>query len=575
MNYGAKSTRPSPEDLGAEQLTLATILAVLEHRGRLPATRLRDMRSAVNRVADLLGNEPASIPLDMHAISIRLSAISPLAVGMSTKRFANIRSDFTAAVKASGVKPVTSEKSLSTQWVELLKRLSGRRAQIGLSRLARYASAHDIKPSDVNDDVIDGFIAAVREGSLHRQPKTLHRQVTLIWNEAAREPLLGLQPVTAPSFRGQPERINWSHLPAAFRQDVDKYLSWGSGCDPFAPDARPRPMAPDTLRLRRDQIHAAASALVACGTNPISIRSLSDLVTPANFKCILRRRLEKVGGQENTFNHILGYVLLQIAREWVKVEPPVLAELKRLVSKMPAPIVGLTDKNKRFLRQFDDPKALLRLVRLPEQLWAEVKRDSKPNFRTLAKAHAALAIAILTYMPLRVQNLSDLAFDTHLFLRAGRGAISTLELSNSEVKNKSDLAFDIPPSVTKMLSEYRDRIAPRIIGHRPARLFVKVDGTPKGARSVALLIARHTKTRAGIVLSPHQFRHLSAKVLLDAQPGAFEAVRQLLGHKNGQTTVNAYAGIDSRRAARHHQNLIDKAIAEASLPRLRRQRPHG
>jgi hypothetical protein len=39
--------------------------------------------------------------------------------------------------------------------------------------------------------------------------------------------------------------------------------------------------------------------------------------------------------------------------------------------------------------------------------------------------------------------------------------------------------------------------------------------------------------------------------------------------------VNAYAGIDSRRAARHHQNLIDKAIAEASLPRLRRQRPHG
>ena len=73
------------------------------------------MRSAVNRVADLLGNEPAGIPLDMHAISIRLSAISPLAVGMSTKRFANIRSDFTAAVKASGVKPVTSEKSLSTR----------------------------------------------------------------------------------------------------------------------------------------------------------------------------------------------------------------------------------------------------------------------------------------------------------------------------------------------------------------------------------------------------------------------------------------------------------------------------
>jgi integrase len=561
----------APKKVGTEPLTLATILSALNGLDMLSDTRLRDLRSAVKCIADLLGNEPAAITLDLDAISARLSAISPVAAGMSGKRFANIRSDFLAAVTACGVRPVTGKKTLSSAWVKLFDRLKGRRAHIGLSRLARYASAHGIRPGEINDDVIDGFIAAVRQGSLHRHPNKLHRRVTLIWNEAAREPALGLQPVTVASFRGPPERIDWSLFPAGFRRDVDKYLSWGAVCDPFAPDARPRPLAPDTLRLRRDQIHAAASALVECGISPNRIRSLSDLVTPVNFMCILRWRLERVGEQENTFNHILGYVLVQIAREWVKVEPPVLAQLKRLASKVPAPIMGLTDKNKKFLRQFDDPKALLRLVQLPARLWAEVKRDTKPNFRTLAKAQTALAIAILTYMPLRVQNLSALAFDTHLFLRAGRGAISTLELSNGEVKNKRDLAFDIPVPVTNMLLEYRDRIAPRIIGHRPARLFVRGDGAPKGARSVALLIAHHTKTRAGIVLSPHQFRHLSAKVLLDAQPGAFESVRQLLGHKNGQTTVNAYAGIDSRRAARHHQNLIDKAIAEASLPGLRRR----
>jgi integrase len=575
MNERAKSRRTAPEKVGTEPLTLATILSALNGLDRLSDTRLRDLRSAVKRIATLLGDEPAAITLDLDAISVRLSAITPLAVGISAKRFANIRSDFLAAVTACGVRPFSGKKTLSPAWLKLFERMAGRRTHIGLSRFARYASDHGIKPSDINDDVIAAFIAAVRQGSLHRRPNKLHRQVTLIWNEAAREPALGLQPVTVASFRGPPERIDWSLLPAGFRRDVDNYLSWASGCDPFAPDARPRPLAPDTLRLRRDQIHAAVSALIECGTNLTSIHSLADLVTPANFKSILCRRLERVGEQENTFNHLLGCVLFQIAGEWVKVEPPVLAQLKRLVSRMPAPIMGLTDKNKRFLRQFDDPKALLRLVQLPEKLWAEVKRDAKPNRRTLAKAQTALAIAILTYMPLRVQNLSALAFGTHLFLRAGRGAISTLELSHSEVKNRRDLAFDIPLPVTKMLLEYRDRIAPRIIGHRPERLFVKVDGTPKVARSVALLIAQHTKTRAGIVLSPHQFRHLSAKVLLDAQPGAFESVRQLLGHKNGQTTVNAYAGIDSRRAARHHQNLIDKVIAETSLPRLRRQRPHA
>ena len=116
-----------------------------------------------------------------------------------------------------------------------------------------------------------------------------------------------------------------------------------------------------------------------------------------------------------------------------------------------------------------------------------------------------------------------------------------MELSKEEVKNKTELAFDIPPQVAKMLIEYRERIAPKIIGHRPAKLFVNVDGSPKSERTVAWLISTYVKRRSGIVLTPHQFRHLSAKNLLDAQPGAYEVVRQLLGHKRSDTTVNAYA----------------------------------
>ena len=75
------------------------------------------------------------------------------------------------------------------------------------------------------------------------------------------------------------------------------------------------------------------------------------------------------------------------------------------------------------------------------------------------------------------------------------------------------------------------------------------------------MIRTYLKRRAGIALSSHQFRHLSAKVLLDAEPGSFETVRQLLGHKSLTTTVGAYAGIDSRRAARHHQRLVEEALA--------------
>jgi integrase len=124
-----------------------------------------------------------------------------------------------------------------------------------------------------------------------------------------------------------------------------------------------------------------------------------------------------------------------------------------------------------------------------------------------------------------------------------------------------DLAFDIPPAVAKMLIEYRNRIAPKFIGHRPDKLFVNADGTPKSPKTVAWLIAIYLRKRAGIVITAHQFRHWSAKIMLDAEPGNFETVRQLLGHKSLRMTVGAYAGIDSRRAARHHQRLVEKALA--------------
>ena len=243
---------------------------------------LRDLRSAVIRVADLLGNVPGRIALDLPTISARLATISPVAAGMTPKRFANIRSDFLAAVKASGLMPIRPwrKEPLAPGWRQLFARLSRRRAHLGLSRFARYASARGINPEAVNDATVADFITAVREQSLHGTPNWLHRQVPLIWNEAARDTELGLQSLTVPSFRGPPKRIDWVLLLPSFQQDVDEFLKWASQSDPFAPESRPRRLAPRTLRLRRDQIHAAVSALIDSGIKPAAIRSLADLVTP-------------------------------------------------------------------------------------------------------------------------------------------------------------------------------------------------------------------------------------------------------------------------------------------------------
>src|SRR6516165_1888123 len=85
----SKKTKSKTSSSAIETPTLATVRAALKRPGAVAGTRLRDMQSAVTCVARLLGNEPEAIPLDMEAIGAGLGAISPPAVGMTAKRFAN------------------------------------------------------------------------------------------------------------------------------------------------------------------------------------------------------------------------------------------------------------------------------------------------------------------------------------------------------------------------------------------------------------------------------------------------------------------------------------------------------
>ena len=83
-------------------------------------------------------------------------------------------------------------------------------------------------------------------------------------------------------------------------------------------------------------------------------------------------------------------------------------------------------------------------------------------------------------------------------------------------------------------------------------------GRPRTQATITVAIEKTVLRSLGVKLTPHQFRHLAAKINLDANPGAYELVRQLLGHKNMKTTTNFYAGIDTRRAGRAHADLLMK-----------------
>ena len=61
---------------------------------------------------------------------------------------------------------------------------------------------------------------------------------------------------------------------------------------------------------------------------------------------------------------------------------------------------------------------------------------------------------------------------------------------------------------------------------------------------------------AGVRITPHQFRHIAAKLHLDRHPGQYEVVRRLLDHKSVSTTYNHYAGAETKAAVAHYQETI-------------------
>ena len=107
-------------------------------------------------------------------------------------------------------------------------------------------------------------------------------------------------------------------LPASFREDVERYLTWASVPDPLAEGARARALAPLSLRLQQTHIHSAVSAAAAAGIPLDQITSLASLVEPETFRALLRHRWRQDGRKLSAYTHGVAVTLIAIASEWVK-----------------------------------------------------------------------------------------------------------------------------------------------------------------------------------------------------------------------------------------------------------------
>jgi integrase len=558
----------------AVPVTLAAVMATLEADTTLGACRRRDLRSALQRIAMMTGKVPDRLPGELLLLRPMLNNIHPAAHGITPKTFANLRANFMAAVRHAGIVEARPQV-LTPVWQSLHAALPTMRLRHGLSRFLRWCALQNLVPSALDGRALDEFFDWLAANALVKDPNAFVRRVGKLWNEAVvLLPDQGLQALTSPaSSTNRVPRLPLTAFPESFRADLEAYLAQRADPDPFNPDAPPKPAKTSTIKLLREQLRLAANALVERGRDPATITSLSDLVEIEAFKEIQRQLLAEHDGAGSFWGEGVRKCLMTIAKHWCRLSEDRLKELRHLSRRVPRPEPGLTPKNRQLLRQFDDEANLARLLHLPARLFREARRTTPPDLKAARQAQIALAIEILLNCPIRASNLLSLQLDRHILRPAGTRGSAFLCLEPTEVKNEQRIDFQLPNHLQDMIDTYTERFLP-VFGGTDGFLIVTSAGTPRGYGTLAHQVCRTIRVRTGVVLTLHQFRHLAAKLFLEKHPGGYEALRQLLGHRSIETTIRSYAGVQTRQAARLHDEVLTErrvALQHLSTGKPRRR----
>lgn len=191
----------------------------------------------------------------------------------------------------------------------------------------------------------------------------------------------------------------------------------------------------------------------------------------------------------------------------------------------------------------------MRLVTPPDDLMQRALANQDSRTSALMAMNAA-AITVLFSCPVRAENLATLDTERHLIAnRNGNHTVYNVRIEGTDVKNEQPIEFRLTHANSAIVHRYITTFRPQISEVRGTALFPqKSDGLPRSAANFSNGLMAQIYRETGIKINTHLFRHLTAKIYLDRNPGHYEMVRQMLKHKNIQTTIKFYAEFSSQRA---------------------------
>jgi integrase len=279
---------------------------------------------------------------------------------------------------------------------------------------------------------------------------------------------------------------------------------------------------------------------------------------PAIVEQVIEAYWKKNGEEPKVFTIELGSKLLRVARA-IGLDPKAVERLDEIRATLEDHRGGaLTKKNLDLIRLVLTDGIWSEVVSLPKLLMHEARssKDQAP-VKAAVTAQIAVAIAILTFAPIRLGNLDQIEIGQNLIKPGGSNSPYWLVFERYDVKNRVDLNFDFDEDVTALIDEYVHEFRPVLLrGANAPWLFPGQAGKPKRAGEFSNQITRRITKATGLRITVHQFRHAAAAIYLKYHPGEYETVRRLLGHTSIQTTINFYCGLQTTEATRQFAGVV-------------------
>jgi integrase len=406
---------------------------------------------------------------------------------------------------------------------------------------------------------MEAFHAYLHDRLLNKKLTNLQKDLIRTWNRIVSDNGLNYARLTFPKdnlYVSAP----LSAYPESLQQDIDRYLDRLTQPELFAEHSLDKPLRPMTIRNITAHIRQLLDAAVIAGCKRDQFRTLADLVNIEVLGLAFRAISERIGNNVPATLHNISATILAIGRHHVGAPQEILdkidKEKRRLASRIGNSRPEMTARNMARLAQFDDPTNVRRLIDLPNKLMKQAEKNPGSS-RAALKAMHSVTIAILLAHPMRAGNLASLDIDRHLTVRKkGTHRLYSVRVEGSEVKNGAAIDFDLNATNSRLVSRYLDLHRQYLSQAAGSALFPRRSGGTRDPGRLGEELKNAIWRETGLIMNAHLFRHLAGMLFLERQPGEYETVRRLLGHKKLETTMGYYARFDSKAAAKRYDDVV-------------------